>query len=205
MTTDKYSLVEQDYDAVDTFFHNSYNTIKEYKEQVESFLVRSSGNRLLLNIGGTLAECSHFADRSWNVTNIDLSQAMLDYIKVRDDRIDLEKTSIVGYEHMPFDAIWACRSLVHIPPEDINESLRNIKRLLNPGGTLGAIFFTTIDDYKEEFLDEPHTDKQGIVYYRVLYSTDYLRAAFEKQGFNVLKEDLCSDQDNEQSVYFELS
>lgn len=205
MSQNKYQLVEDDYNAVDLSFHNSYNTIDEYHDQVTSFLQATNQAASLLNIGGTVVECSYFADQHLDVTNIDLSQAMLDHISQLDDRINIEKGNIIDYEHAPFDAIWACRSLIHIPPEDFAQALKNIKHLLAKDGVFGCIFFTSSEDFKEEYLDEPNTDEEGITYYRVLYNPDYLATQFTQSGFHILKQELCTDRDGEKSVYFELS
>lgn len=206
MSADKYKMVTEDYDNVDPSFHNSYDTTQEYASQFASFMSRVSDNQTILNIGGTVAECSHFADSGYKVTNLDLSQAILDHISKLDKRVELIRGNVKDYKGGTFDGIWACRSLIHIPPEDLGKTLKNIHTLLAPNGVFGCIMFTTNEEApKEEYLPEPHAEKSSITYYRTLYSPTFLAKAFESAGFNVVKQEDCADKDGELSVYFELT
>lgn len=204
MPPDEYTLVEKDYDSVNPHFHNSYDTVKEYATQVASFVKHFSSGKRLLNIGGTIAECSYFADFGFSVTNLDISRAMLEHIKRTDSRIGVMKGNIRDYTDQPFDAIWACRSLIHIPPRDFEVTLQNIYKLTAAGGVVGCIFFTCENDFLEEHLVEQHAEEGGIVYYRVLYNPSYLADAFRSAGFMIAKQEECADKDGEKSVYFEL-
>lgn len=206
MASNKYQIVEEDYNNVDLTFHNSYDTTKEYSKQIESFTKAFSQKQTILNIGGTVAECSYFADKGLQVTDIDISQAMLDHISESDDRIELVHGSIKDYGGKKFDCIWACRSLVHIPPEDFSLTLRNIRKLLAEGGVFGCVMFTTQGiNPKEEYLPEPNTTQKNITYYRTLYSIDGLKSSFKELGFSISKQQTCVDKDGEPSIYFELS
>ena len=206
MVTDKYQIVEEDYNNVDSNFHNSYNTIEEYASQVTNFLAELKNGQKLLNIGGTEAECSYFANAGLRVSNIDISKVMLDHIAQSDSRIKLIHANIKNYDRSSYNAVWACRSLIHIPPEDLLLVLKNIYNLLSPNGVFGCIMFTTEDlKPKEELIPEPHAKRKGIKYYRVLYSIDTLVEIFISAGFSITKQHDCADKDGESSVYFELA
>jgi cyclopropane fatty-acyl-phospholipid synthase-like methyltransferase len=202
----KYMLVENDYDNIDITFHNSYNSTAEFASQLTSFTSQLPKNATVLNVGGTLPECQYFINRGCSVTNIDISKAMLDYIAKHDPNITLVRQNIRDYHHKPFNAVWACRSLIHIPPDEIASVLSNIKSLLISGGLAGLIFFTSKDAGPEEqYQDEIHTNRSDIVYYRVLYSTATILSLVRSAGFEVRKLEECLDADREQLVYIELT
>ncbi len=145
----KYKLVQKDYNSVSLDFHNSYDSTKEFAKQIDEFLDKQKKGARLLNIGGTLAECQYFADLGMQVTNIDISRAMIRHIKRNDSRIDLRRSNISNFRDKQYDLIWACRSLIHIPPEDLKDVLTNILPLLNKDGTMGVFFFTSLKEKEE--------------------------------------------------------
>lgn len=203
----KYRLVQEDYDSVDISFQNSYDSTREFGTQVASFLSHIPGGGNILNVGGTLKECSYFADKSLIVTNLDVSQKMLDAV-AQDPRITNLNGNIVSFQNYDlkqgFDGVWACRSLIHIPPSDIDLVLKNIHAQLAKGGVLGAVFFTSAKDtVEEEYTPEVHTQAQDITYYRVLYAIEEIRNRFTEQDFSVLKVDQTEDLDNEKVIYIE--
>jgi hypothetical protein len=83
--------------------------------------------------------------------------------------------------------------------------LKNIYSLLADDGVFGCIMFTTDSTApKEEYFPEPHTQKDGTMYYRVLYNPEGLVTIFESSGYRVFKKQMCTDKDGEHSLYLEL-
>ncbi len=200
----KYDLVRDDYDNVDAGFHNSYDSTQEFSAAVASFCSRLSAGSAILNVGGTASECNYFLQQHLNVTNIDISQAMLDQIAKSKSQVKLVNSNIKDYVSPAFDGIWACRSLIHIPPQDINDALDNIRKLTKPSGVFGAIFFvSSTSQIIEEEQSEQHTTKVGIKYYRVLYPPAVIRSKIEQAGFSIVKLEEHLDQDEEPVIYIE--
>ncbi len=200
----KYLLVEEDYDNVNTQFHNQYDTTKEFKLQIDSFLRHLPTQGSILNIGGTLAECMYFLENGFSVTNIDISKTMLDHITRHDQRVKVIKANIRDFSGQKFDGIWACRSLIHIPPTDLGKVLANISNLIDPNGLAGMTLFTTAEgNFTEQQVPEPNSNKEGITYYRTLYSKEYLATAIKGAGLKIIKSEDCFDMDSEEAVYIE--
>ncbi|MDQ5972074.1 MAG: hypothetical protein QG553_233 [Patescibacteria group bacterium] len=200
----KYDLVREDYDNVDTGFHNSYDSTQEFSSAINSFCSRLSADANILNVGGTTSECNYFLQQHLNVTNIDISQAMLDQISNNVNQVKLVNGNIKDYVSPVFDGVWACRSLIHIPPPDINEVLKNICRLTKPGGVFGAVFFvSSTNQIVEEEQPERHTTKAGIKFYRALYPPTVIKSKIEQAGFSILRVDSYLDRDKEGVIYIE--
>jgi cyclopropane fatty-acyl-phospholipid synthase-like methyltransferase len=201
---DKYYLVEEDYDNVEESFHNEYDSIREFSNQVASFIKDLKPGDILLNIGGTFAECRYFIEQGLNVTNLDISQAMNEYVRLHEPRVKVVKANIKDYSESGYQAVWACRSLIHIQPQDIDEVLARIHTNLNSGGILGSIFF--ISSSNEVVIDEkpePHTNKPDTTYYCVLYPPDVIKNKIIKAGFTIQNTELCTDQDGDEAIYIE--
>lgn len=206
MSANTYNIIQEDYDHVDQSFHNSYDSVTEFAAILPSFVGELKPGSKLLNVGGTLAECRYFLQQGYQVTNIDISQVMLDHITQHEPGVEVLQHNISQQLGQTFDAIWACRSLIHIPPADIDLALRNLRSSLQLGGVLGVILFTT-DQAKitEEKLPEQHTNKPGTVYYRVLYPTSIIKAKIQQAGFTITKTEPCQDKDGDKAVYIQAT
>src|SRR5687767_11161084 len=159
---DKYSIVENDYDNVEQSFHNTYDTTKEFEDEIRSFASKLPKGARILNIGGTAIECEYFLKLGFTIENLDISQVMLDYIAEHSADTRVIKGNIKDFKSdEPYDAIWACRSLIHIPPKDLQVTLKNIFKLLKNSGFLGAVFFTSeLSHIEEQEVPEEHADKE---------------------------------------------
>lgn len=201
----KYRLVEEDYDSVSLDYHNSYDPAKEFKQFIDSFVARLPQNASVLNVGGIAGECRYFHDHNLKVTDIDISQAILDYISENEPRTITIKANIRDPLLGTYDGIWACRSLIHVPPTELGMVLNNIATLLAENGVAGLILFTTqLEEPEEQSLPEPYTDKKDVVYYRALYSQQYLSKCITEAGLKITRQEIGFDKDNEEVVYFEL-
>ncbi len=203
MIRDVYAVVEEDYNGVSPTFHSRYDTTSEFKDEIISFSDRLPSNARLLNIGGTPVECNYFQDRGFSVDNIDLSQAMLDEITKKSTKTKVIHQNITNFKTAtPYNGIWACRSLIHIPPSDIDKTLWNIHLLLLSGGFIGAIFFKSESgDIEQQELPEKHANLQGLVYYRVLYSRKEIVNKFNQAGLKPIKIHENRDLDGESTIF----
>ncbi len=203
MSKNIYQTVEEDYDNVDLTFHNKYDSTEEFKQEVELFKSKLKSKARILNVGGTAAECNYFLSNGHPVDDIDVSQAMLDYIKSNSKETTTIKGNVKNYKtDKPYKGIWACRSLIHIPPKDLTKTLENIHALLSNDGFFGAIFFSSeLSRIEEEKIPEPHTEKENINYYRALYPKDVLLELYRKAGFAPMYVNECEDKDGDKCIF----
>ncbi len=203
MSKDIYKMVEEDYNGIDKEFHGSYNTTTEFKEEITSFVERLSKNSKILSVGGVPAECNYFLDKGYQVDNVDISQAMLDEISDKSPETKVIKQNIKTYLPGPsYDGVWACRSLIHIPPSDIQATLNNVHSALKQGGVFGAVFFkSSTGEIEEQELPETNSAVKGLKYYRVLYSRDKLVELFKQASFKNISVRESADQDGDLTIF----
>jgi SAM-dependent methyltransferase len=73
---------------------------------------------------------------------LDLSKVLLRHARRRNHRIPLVQADMRYLPIRPgaFDGIWAAASLIHLPKPAMRTLLRDVKRLVRPGGMLAATF-----------------------------------------------------------------
>jgi SAM-dependent methyltransferase len=198
-----YNVVEKDYDSVSPSFHNSYDSTQEFEDEIKVFSSKLSAKSRILNIGGTASECKYFLGKNFIVVNLDVSQTMLAHISKSSQEISVVKGNIKDYlSEELYDGIWACRSLIHIPPLDLPTTLKNIHRLLKKGGYFGAVFFLSKQNHlEEELVPETHTNKKGILRYRVLYSKEEILEFYRKAQLKTTLRKECTDRDGDKSIF----
>ena len=152
-----YSQVEKEYDATTIDLHNSYNTVSEFSTEIQSFVDSIKKNYdpedklTILNIGGTATECNYFISQGFEVSNIDISKKMLDYIKLQNLEVNLIHSNVASFvTQKKYSGIWASRSLIHIPVVDLYNVLCKVNLMLDEKGVFGSIFFTTEADNNED-------------------------------------------------------
>lgn len=99
------------------------------------FLSRLFKGGYILDAGcGSGRDSKAFLERGYSVTAIDASMAMVElssqltgqptlHLKFQELRVD-----------SAFDGIWACASLLHVPPDQINEAIQRLTTALKVGG-----------------------------------------------------------------------
>lgn len=203
MNEDIYKTVEDDYNGINRAFHASYDTTTEFKGEITSFVKSLSKNSKILSVGGVPVECNYFLDKGFQVDNVDISQAMLDEISEKSPQTKIIKQNIKTFlSGKSYDGVWACRSLIHIPPPDIEITLKNLQSILNPNGVVGAVFFKSSNKkIEEQELPEMNSAIKGLRYYRVLYSRDKLIELFKNSGFKKISVSESADQDGDPTIF----
>lgn len=202
----KYTLVREDYNAVADWYDRTYDATREFKEQLQDFVDTLPLKSKVLDVGaGTGKESTVIAEIS-NVTAFDISEVMLQKLK----KAHPEITTVLGnmtnlpFSDNTFSGLWSCRSIIHIPYEDLDKTLREYHRVLQPYGSLGLLFLPSDDpsqDVEEQFLPQPEVKDDGITYYRNLYSSTVMSRLLRETGFFIRKEMDTRGMDNETLHY----
>lgn len=202
----KYQLVREDYDGTVTYYHARYNTTEEFRTQIADFLTSLPKHAVVLDSGsGPGKEANMIAQTVQKVVALDLSARMLEKVKATNPLIETVHANMkeIPLANTSFDAIWCSRAIIHIPQEDLAQTVTEFHRLLKPGGMLGLIFRIPDEGVvlKEEFLPETAPHSEGLVYYRNLYSDAYMSEVLTRVGFVIEKKEPGLSIDNEVNLY----
>jgi ubiquinone/menaquinone biosynthesis C-methylase UbiE len=92
----------------------------------------------IVDIGcGTGRDMAWFEIRGHEVTGVDLSSGMLTYAHqvVEGNLLQMDMTQL-AFSDACFNGAWCCASLLHLPKLAAPQALREIHRVLKPGGML---------------------------------------------------------------------
>jgi len=98
--------------------------------------IKDEGKQFLLEIGaGTGRDSLFFANNGLDVLSVDLSDEMVRLCL--DKGLQARQMDFYQLEDVAdssFDAVYALNCLLHVPKEDIDDVLNEIRRILKPGG-----------------------------------------------------------------------
>lgn len=103
-----------------------------------AFLDAVDGSRLL-DIGcGPGSDLDTFVDADFSVTGLDITRSFLGEAAARHENADVVQADMryLPFELNSFDGIWASASFHHVPRADGIATLRECRRVLEPGGQL---------------------------------------------------------------------
>lgn len=117
------------------YFENTVDlNMEEFLEKFISFLPEAG---TILDLGcGSGRDSLYFINKGFDVTAMDGSEELcqLASIHIGQDVLNMQFSEL-DFQQV-FDGIWACASLLHTTPEQLNEILGKISDSLKPGGVL---------------------------------------------------------------------
>lgn len=110
--------------------------ITDMEPLLKSFSSKVKPGGKILDAGfGSGRDLVWFTKHGFDAYGIDITPEFV--IHAHQLGLKAEKGNLEDYDPgFRFDGIWACASLVHLPPEKISTSISHLKSLLNPGGIL---------------------------------------------------------------------
>jgi len=99
------------------------------------FLERIPAGGSILDAGcGPGRDAREFLNRGYQVTACDASARMVELARKKTG-IQVVQLRFQDFNYVSqFDGIWACASLLHVPLQELDESLGRLQRALKPGG-----------------------------------------------------------------------
>ncbi|WP_096154879.1 MULTISPECIES: class I SAM-dependent methyltransferase [Bacillus] len=101
------------------------------------FLAKLNKKGKLLEIGaGPGHDGKFFLEQGLEVTCIDLSPEMVQKCTEKGLNAKVMSFDEMSFEDNSFDYVWALNCLLHVPKNELDKVLKEIKRVLKPGGLL---------------------------------------------------------------------
>jgi SAM-dependent methyltransferase len=119
---------------------------------------------------------------SLEVVGADLSSAMVSQARAAHParQIDVADLNDLPYDGASFDGVLAWYSIIHTPPHALGPVLRELARVLRPGGQLLLGYQAGTGDRR---LDRPYG--HDVELHAFLHHTPYVRSALESAGLAV--------------------
>jgi len=107
----------------------------------DAFLPHLPENAHILDAGcGSGRDSREFLARGYRVTAFDASDKLADLASRAISHPVSVRTFDQVSEYQTYDGIWACASLLHLPPQQIPQALAKLWQALKPGGMLYVSF-----------------------------------------------------------------
>jgi SAM-dependent methyltransferase len=144
-----------------------------------SGMIRKKGS--VLDIGcGVGRDARPIKARGHQYLGIDISRSMIEEARRRNPDADFDIADLY-HIHCPsssFDGIWVPAVLCHIPKRNIDDVLKQTRRMLR---SEGAAFFAMKEGRGERYLPEHGKDRRFFAYYQ----QDEFAQHVEKAGFRI--------------------
>ncbi len=107
----------------------------------DGFLPHLPENAHILDAGcGSGRDSREFLAQGYRVTAFDASEKLADLASSAISHPVSVRTFDQVSEYQVYDGIWACASLLHLPPQQIPQALAKLWQALKPGGVLYVSF-----------------------------------------------------------------
>jgi ubiquinone/menaquinone biosynthesis C-methylase UbiE len=180
-TAKAYDLISETY--ADTWFD------RPAKRLANKFLGHLPNGSLILDLGcGPGQYTLYFLNNGYEAIGVDISMMTLIQAVKRTRKSLFSRMSMtqIGLRNSSIDGVWACSSFVHIPKQQAVTVLKEISRVLKPGG----IWFLNVQKGKVSRIETPEEFSQGEEYGRFFQRyevSDKVANYMHKCGLEVLE------------------
>ena len=171
------------YDKIADSYAGAFSNPSEY---IDEFLSLIPKNGKILDVGcGTGVDAGYMQSKGFEVIGIDLSKEMLKLAKERFPQIDFKLADIrkLEFTSNSFNGILASCSLIHIPKDDVRQTLKKFHEILKNNG----IIYIALQGGKSEeiFIDEPFKPNEKL--FLNVFSLEEIRNLLIWTGFSIDK------------------
>lgn len=183
---------------------NTYNKIaniytKEYFEDlsdapfIDKFIGLLPSKARVLDIGSGPGQFSKYLkEKGFEVSGVDYSDEMVAIAREKVPSVPFQKMDMRKLEFGPetFDGLLVAYSLIHIPSDEIPETLKGFNRVLKPNGYIEVI---AQKGKANQIIDEPFMPAEKMFFN--FFTRDRISKFLQKAGFEIVFQDEKITQD----------
>lgn len=136
---DKSKLAVSTYNKIAGIYSDKYSEDLSDTPYIDKFLSIVHPKSKILEVGSGPGQfVKYIAGKGFKATGIDLSEKMVEIAKMKVPKAKFEVMDMrdLKFKDETFDGLMAPYSLIHIPSEEINKTLKGFLRVLKPDGKL---------------------------------------------------------------------
>lgn len=178
-TIDAYNKIAEEF--------SQRNSVSLYNAEFQLFRSFVKNGNKILEIGcGTGRDAEELVKLNFDCTGIDASEGMLAIARerVKQGRFQIGDFYRLDFPDHTFDGFWAAASFLHVPKNEIDNVLREARRILKPGG-IGFISLKQKTIMDEGYIRAARAG--GIERYFAFYAKDEFGGILLKNHFEVLQ------------------
>ncbi|MCD4746141.1 MAG: class I SAM-dependent methyltransferase [Bacteroidales bacterium] len=148
-------------------------------------------NAEILDLGcGSGRDSKIFIEKGYNVTGIDLADNLLKIAKAQVPKAVFSKMDIrklkLGFNDDQFNGIWASASLLHIPKNDIPETLKGLRCILKKDGIM---YISLKEGIGEKYEPDLRYGTDAFKFW-AYFTFNEAKLLIEKAGFKIIKAEI---------------
>lgn len=191
--TEEASLAKQAYNDYGIEYIKTYpDDLSKFQGLLDRFLKHVPAGARVLDIGcGNGAYVNHLLKRGFDAIGIDISLTMLEEARriVPPERLFLmDMHTMEEFEAESFDAVISITSMLYANKEYLPRILKQVQRLLKPGGKLWLMM---LEGEGDGLVKHNFGDAEAVTY-TAYYQIDELKDKVKASGFSVLEERLTN-------------
>lgn len=158
-------------------------------DDIKLFLDHLEGKRRMLDVGcGWAYYADQFVKRDAEYLGIDLSPKMVEIARADNPALRFEVMSFrsLAFADGSFDGLWCCCALNHVPKQNLQTVLAEMRRVLVPSGALLIVMPHSDEGWGGEYMSKFHEQLELEGHYSAWEYQEFLFELIEAQ-FEVLK------------------
>lgn len=185
-----YSLIRKAWAILAPFYNPLVMLLSGVRERVVNFTDAPKGSRILDVATGTGQQAFAFAKRDYEVTGIDLSEAMLNVAKknnkYKNAKFEIADATNLPFEDDSFEVSTISFALHEMPLSIIEKVLKEMVRVTRPKGTIVVVDYGLPENKLGRFLVYHFNALYEPKYYRDFINSD-LEALLNKERIQKLE------------------
>jgi ubiquinone/menaquinone biosynthesis C-methylase UbiE len=180
---DKSKIAISTYEKIADIYTKQYFNDLTDTPYIDKFLDKLPKNARVLDVGSGPGQFTKYmTDKGFNAMGIDFSDKMLTLAKkmVPNGHFDKADMRKLNFDDNSFDGLLVAYSLIHIPSEDIPETLQGFYRVVKNGGYIEIIAQKGEPD---KIIDEPFMPTEKMFFN--FFTKDRLTNFLETAGFKI--------------------
>lgn len=192
----KVQSVINDYnDIVDEYF-NDFGNDEKYNIYIKKWL-ESLNDGEILDAGCGFARDSKYINtfKGFKSIGIDFADKMIEEAKARNPECIVSKMDMTNllFEDNRFEGIISNCSMIHIPKELIETTLKGFKRVLKDNG---GLLLVLLEGFGEEMVEEPYRLGKNVYVYTKYYEIEEIIDLLHNNGFSISDIDIRKTENN---------
>lgn len=189
------NIIINTYNKIASRYTDEYYSDSTDLPFIDKFLDFLPTGSSVLDVGCGPGQFSlHIQNRGFNVTGIDLSDAMLSIARQKTPQVRFKKMNMLDlkFSDETFAGVLSSYSLIHIPRHKVKQALLEFHRVLKPNGYLALIVQKGKSD---QIVDESFMPSEKMFFN--FFQSNQLLELLKQIGFQIIlsQEEDCQDPD----------